>query len=349
MKKTVLLLYSNYSTFVEKDEIILKKKFNVVKYQFESGKNLFQMTVQLLKQLYFTLLNINKIDFVYSWFSDFYSLIPFLLAKLFKKKTYVVVGGFDAASIPELNYGLFHKKNTRQFFGVLTYKLSDYILPVDESLIKSINYYFNSEGVKVGVKNYVPNLNAKIKVIPTDFDYNYWKKEDVKKEKSVIAYGYAPNMQKFIGKGNDLLIEAAKEMPDTTFNIYGLSNLMLNYASKSTPKNVKLHGNLNKENIIKELSKHKVYALFSMSEGMPNSLCEAMLCECISVGSNVGGIKNIIGDCGYILNYKNVDEAVNLLNQALESESQASICSRERIIKKFPKGIRETELFKIID
>ena len=348
-KKTVLLLYTNYSTFVAKDDAILKKRYNVIAYEFHSQKNILGMIKELIKQKLFLLINIWKVDIVYSWFSDFHSFLPFLFAKLLGKKTIVIVGGFDAVSIPELKYGLFHKNDLRQKFGIWSYKLSDYILPVDESLIDSKNYYADPNGLKVGVKAYIPGLKAVFKSIPTGYNPNNWIVKSQERNQSVIAFGYAGNLQKFVGKGYDFIIKVAKKMPDINFHLVNIRDEMKEYAENLAPVNVKITDSLPQDQLLEELAKHKVYALLSMSEGLPSSLCEAMLCGCVPVGSNVGGIKNVIGDCGFIINSKNADEAVAAIRKALETDIEYTKCGRQRISEIFPIDIREKELFSILE
>ena len=347
-KKTVLLLYTNYSTFVAKDYAILSKGYNVIKYEFKPQKKLSRMLIELLKQKLFLLINIWKVDIVYSWFSDFHSFLPFLFAKILGKKTIVIVGGFDAVSIPKLHYGLFHKKDLRHRFGVWSYKLSDYILPVDESLIDSMNFYADPKGLKVGVKAYVPGLKASFKSIPTGYNPDNWIIEPKERTNSVIAFGYAGNMQKFVGKGYDFIIEVAKKMPDIEFHLISIRNKMKSYAESIAPQNVKITDSLPQNKLLDELSKHKVYTLLSMSEGLPSSLCEAMLCGCVPVGSNVGGIRNVIGECGFIINHKDISEAVKAIRNALDADKEFSECGRKRITDLFPINNRETELNKIL-
>ncbi|MBI9066508.1 MAG: glycosyltransferase family 4 protein [Salinivirgaceae bacterium] len=349
MKKTILLIYSNYSTFVAADHKLLKEKYHVLTYEFKSKKNLLFMFFELLKQLVFIIKHVRKIDVIFSWFSDFHSLIPFLIGKVFNKKNIVVVGGFDAVSIPELNYGLFHKKNLRYFFGKWSYMLSEIILPVDESLIESMNYYANTNGIKVGVKSYIPNVKAKFKSIPTGYYPDNWISENSDRSKSVMAFGFAANEQKFVGKGYDFLIEVAAKMPDVNFYLFSIQGKMKTYAHSIAPVNVHIGEDLTQEQLKAELTKHKVYALLSMSEGMPSSLCEAMLSGCVPVGSNVGGIKNVIGDCGFLLKNKNVDEAVILINEALEVSNDFAAKGRELIRSKFHMNKRQQELYSILE
>ena len=348
-KKTVLLLYTNYSTFVAKDDAILNKGYKVIKYEFKPQKRLSKMLIELLKQKLFLLINIWKVDIVYSWFSDFHSFLPFLFSKILGKKTIVIVGGFDAVSIPELKYGLFHKKDLRQKFGIWTYKLSDYILPVDDSLIDSMNFYADPKGLKVGVKAYVPGLKAKFKSIPTGYNPDDWIINKNERKNSVIAFGYAGNMQKFVGKGYDFIIEVAKQMPDIEFNLISIRDKMKDYALEIAPSNVNIADSLSQDKLLEELSKNKVYALLSMSEGLPSSLCEAMLCGCVPVGSNVGGIKNVIGDCGFVINHKDVNEAVDAIRKALDTDKEFAQCGRKRISELLPINNRETELNKVLE
>jgi glycosyltransferase involved in cell wall biosynthesis len=264
------------------------------------------------------------------------------------KKTVVIVGGFDAVSIPELNYGLFHKKDLRQRFGIWTYKLSDYILPVDESLIDSMNYYADPKGLKVGVKAYVPNLKAKFKSIPTGYNPDNWIVDNHERKNTVIAFGYAGNMQKFVGKGYDFIIEVAKLMPDVEFKLISIRDEMKNYAMEIAPSNVSITDSLSQDKLLDELSRNKVYAILSMSEGLPSSLCEAMLCGCVPVGSNVGGIKNVIGNCGFVINNKDVNEAVDAIQKALETNEEFAKCGRKRISEILPIDLREKELMLIL-
>jgi len=348
MKKIVLLVYTNYSTFVAKDEEILKKKFDVITYEFHSQKKFSLMLLELLKLKLFILINIWRIDIVYSWFADFHSLIPFLFARLLGKKTVVIVGGFDAVAIPELKYGLFYKKDIRQRIGVWTYKLSNYILPVDDSLIDSVNNYADPKGLKVGVKAYVPGLKAIIKSIPTGYNPDNWIVKERIRKPGVIAFGYAGNMQKFIGKGYDFIIEVAKKMPEVEFHLISIKGKMNDYARSIATDNITITDSLSQEKLLEELSKYKVYTLLSMSEGLPSSLCEAMLCGCVPVASNVGGIKRVMGECGFLLENKNVDEAVKLIKKALATEPGFAKCGRERISEMFSIERREKELFEIL-
>ena len=50
----------------------------------------------------------------------------------------------------------------------------------------------------------------------------------------------------------------------------------------------------------KYFSTSQFYIQASRLEGLPNALCEAMLCECIPIGNSVFGIPSAIGNTGML-------------------------------------------------
>lgn len=100
-----------------------------------------------------------------------------------------------------------------------------------------------------------------------------------------------------------------------------------------------------------ELSAHEFYFQLSYMEGFPNALCEAMLCGCIPIGSNVSGIPHIIGDTGFILNKRDVDVLDELVQSALRPDNRENLSdnARKRIEKLFPTELRRNKLVALIE
>jgi len=346
-KKKILLVYTNFSTFVEQDYTILSEKYCVDKYHFILSKNAFSFFYQFLRQFFTLLIHGWKYDVFFIWFADYHSLLPTFLSKLYKIKTILIIGGYDAVSIPEIEFGLFYKKNIRAKFGALSYKMANYILPVDESLIKSVNYYINPEGRKIGFLNFVDHINGTIKPLPTGQDPYKWKRIEMPDNRDILTIGGCNDLKTFKRKGHDFFIEVAKLMPQHTFTIVGIKDVFFSKIKHTIPKNVKVYGFVDPKDLICFYSSHKVFTQFSLSEGLPTTLCEAMLCGCIPVGSNVNGIPKAIGDCGFILEETNPHTAKNLIINALNSHKNELI--RERIINLFHIDKRKKGLFEIID
>lgn len=298
------------------------------------------------------ILNFRRYDIYISWFADYYSLLPLLLGKLSSKRNIIITGGFDAVTIPQLNYGVFSKKDLRYWFVNCAYKLSDYILPVDKSLEKGINYYGSPDenGIPTGVKSFIPNLKAQFEIIPTGYDKNKWHKGSIQKKKNtVICIASTPDERTYTLKGFDLLIEVAKRMPHVKFTIVGFNKKMEEFVNTIKTSNVYISGFIPNHELPEILATQKVFALFSLSEGLPNTLCEAMLCECIPVGSNVNGIPTAIGKTGYIIHRKDISEAIQAIENALKDDEDKGKKARYRITNLFSQDQRREKLNAVIN
>ena len=86
----------------------------------------------------------------------------------------------------------------------------------------------------------------------------------------------------------------------------------------------------------------------SRYEGHPNALSEAMLCECVPVGTKCGGIPEVIGKFGFYVPYGDVKATANAIKKALE-HSNIGKKARVRIIKLFPLEKREKKLLNVIN
>ena len=127
----------------------------------------------------------------------------------------------------------------------------------------------------------------------------------------------------------------SKEIQDTFYN--------------SISENITIKEFVDHDQMINLLSASKVYLQLSLSEGLPNTLCEAMLCECIPIGSDVNGIPKAIGNTGYVLKVKNVDILKSYIEEALKMDANQGALARERIMSMFPLSKRIEGLKTIIN
>lgn len=357
-KKKVLFIKNLYQNpkFITNDLEILSKEYSVKLLNFKSRKNAL-IIFSLLHQFIYLLFNIWKFDIVYIWFADYLSFYPVLFSKIFSKKSIICAGGYEATYIPEINMGVFSNssisKSVRAFCVRYSLKHCTYILPVDETLIEHTNNYIYSDipgkpPLKDGIKNFIPGIKTNFQTMYLGYDPELFKKpEGVKKENSVVSAGLIVNDDEFRRKGFDLLIEAAKQMPDVKFTMIGFDETNLEKVKGKVTPNVILLGIVPYSALIDEYNKAKVYAQFSMFEGMPSSICEAMLCECIPAGSNVNGIPKIIGDTGIVIDKRDANEVVNALRSALRFPSSKGTEARKRIKELFSFETRETQLLHL--
>lgn len=343
----LLLTYIHRSSFVERDISILQDElgYEVIEFQFTQSRNKLRIIWCAIKQLFFILFRIRKINVFYCWFSDFHGLIPAFLKRLFGKKMIVISGGYDAATLPQIGYGVFIRENLRSKICRYSFKCADRILCVDSCLIRSTNYFADPKGLEVGVEYFVPETKGRVFSLATGYDYKFWHKpKEIKKKNQLISVAHTGDMRRFELKGFDLLLELAKEFPETNFVLVGLAGEALEKAQSYNLKNVQLLGKTPLDGLRTLFAESKYVGLLSLSEGLPNSLCEGMLCECIPFGSNSSGIPNAIGDTGIILYQKNIDKAKIAFKELLKLDGSKGIEARNRAIQLFSRQNRVTGL-----
>lgn len=138
----------------------------------------------------------------------------------------------------------------------------------------------------------------------------------------------------------------ALKFPDFIFTIVGNTPEM---KYTFVPSNVKLMPFIKYEEIINLYSQHEFYLQLSIMEGFPSAPCEAMLCECIPIVSNVAALPNIVGDTGFILYKRDKEELEALITKAVISDTvQLGKNARKRIIEYFPPDTR-IKLFDLIE
>ena len=329
-KPQLMFVYIKPSAFVKEDLKILSKYFDVYEVEWWKGSKI----INILR-----ILNLSrKCDVSFAWFAGIHSAFAVFFSRLFGKKSIVVAGGYDVANIPEINSGAFSKgKYWKEGLWIkFTLKHADKILVVTGALI---------DGIEKNAKVY----RKDIVVLPTGYSSEFWKCNANKKEDVVLTVAYLPNLKRIKIKGIDVFIEVARHMPHLKFLVVGAEEEPMKYLKEKAPENVEIVGPKKPEGIREYYSKAKVYCQLSISEGLPNAICESMLCGCVPIGTDVGGISEIIGDLGYLVPYAAVDETVKSIYKAMNSFKEAQQKVRQRIKNKFPKKRREEKLKKIIN
>lgn len=338
------MVYPQKTTFVKNDVAILQEFCEVKQQQFFLKKSTLTFFYYQFKGILELIKNIPSRDLVYVWFNDYHAFWACLLAKIFRKKVLVVVGGYDAVCIPSVEFGLFYKKNLRTRLARWVYQNVDHILPVDESMIKNKNSYAGGDAT-TGILNFMPELKTPMTVIPTGYAAGDWYAKQ--KKNQVLTVGQISGKKVYWLKGIDFFLKLAERHPQIKFIVAGVQQENLIPEKFKALKNLQILPHLEKEELKELYAETKVYAQFSLSEGLPNVLCEAMMSECVPVGSAVNGIPRAIGDCGYILNSPNLEEASEKILKALEN-NEIGKCARNRILTHFPVSLRKKSLNQII-
>lgn len=348
MKKYKIIYTSpGLSTFIQKDIDIISAEFEVLPFHFNPKKKIFTPFVFILQTI-FLLKEINHCKVLVCRFAGYHSFLPALFAKLFNKKSITILGGTDCHKFPSYNYGSFNKPLMSVFLK-LTYSLSDVLAPVHESLICSEYSYDSSGFPKQGFKYFYPKTKSKIITIYNGYHTNKFLNKNLNRIKnSFITVASGIDGNNFYIKGIDLIINIANYFPECNFCIVGVKNKN-DVRLQNIPSNIQIIGYKNNDELIDLYNQYEFYLQLSIAEGFPNALCEAMLCGCIPIGSNVFGIPFIIDECGFILKKKDINELKELIRVALNcNKPELSKKARKRIEENFSIEKRAEKLMQLI-
>lgn len=312
------IYYNQMSSFIKTDYEILKTLDVVDNVSYKGIKD----APKLFKSIW-------KGKASYSWFAGGHAALAVLFSKMLGKKSIVVLGGYEVANCPQINYGAALNQKSA-FFARFALKYADKVLSVDESLKEEAMVEYGLDG-------------DNIEILPTGYDPEYFKPEE-KKEGTVLTV--APTSA-YLRKGLDLFFAVARKLPEYKFVVAGkkTSDFQDGFGWIIAP-NVKFTGWITDKDLLKYYQRAKVYCQLSYHEGLPNALCEAMLCECVPVGTLRNGIPKAIGDTGYTIKVGDVENTVKAVCLAMISDGKYA---RERIKERFPLENRRKRLYEIFN
>ena len=318
------ILFSStiFPPFIEEDEVILRRHAEIEKLIAGGLRALIRIPGA-----------VRRADITLSWFGSVYAGYTVFLAKLFGKRSIVIVAGVDASKDREIQYGIWLNPWKSPFVRY-AYRHADRVLPVDPFLRREV----------IRLAEYDGN---NIRCIPFGFDGTRWFPGGTK-ERRVVTIAVCEDRSRMKKKGIDKLFDAARKLPQVPFQVLGIRQPLLHQIRPEIPANVDMIEYLPRYQLLPFLQRAKVYCQPSYTEGLPNALCEAMLCECVPVGTIAGGIPTAIGENGYLVPYRDQNGLVAALQDALEAPAERGTGARNRILREFPLERRERELVDVI-
>ena len=300
--------------------------------------SIFLRSLRLLSSLLSTFIKLpfilikNKIDIVNVFQPSSNATAIISISRLFKKKSIINLRGLEA--------------NTTLIYQLTldsTFLFSNMILINSRDLLK--RYIQTSHLPK--------SLFSKKKdyYLPNGINTDYWKPDrtiEINKESDLVFVGNLIDKSQIINKGIKFLYEALKILRDI-YNlnlkvvVIGNANIYLlkKMVAPDIEKNLDFFGFLKNYNTLKsKIQKSRIYVLTSVSEGMPNSLMEAMALEMPCIASNVGGVPELIEHNvdGLIFESKNPNELADLIRLLLTDDNlqkKLGINARKKMINKF--------------
>ena len=115
------------------------------------------------------------------------------------------------------------------------------------------------------------------------------------------------------------------------------------------PSNLSILPPMPREALVTYYRTSSVYCQPSYYEGgLGSSLCEAMLCGCVPVGTAVGGIPDAIGGSGFLVPFGDSSALKSALQEALTSAPGIRDQARSRIADLYTMKRREESLDNLI-
>jgi len=344
----VLYVKTSNSSFIKIDQEILENNFNTSVF-FLDNKKLSAYILNLFKLLVYLSKNRKSIDLVFIRFADYHTALLRILTRLFHQKLIIVVGGYDAHMLKEYKYGVYCQ-SIRSLFAKYSLRNADFLLPVSSILIENINNFAFDYPLPGGIKHFVPDSKAKLVAVNNGYKVGFWNSDyNIEKKNTAICIAKVNDYRTFKIKGIDLFINCARNLKDYSFVLVGTHMDFLLSLELEIPANLKVYPFAPQEEIKRLYHESKVYCSFSLTEGMPNVVSEAMLCRCVPIGSRVGGTAEIIGDCGFVAESKDIGHLSDLIIKAMQSNNSLGEQARQRIIDNFSFERREKAIRNLIN
>jgi glycosyltransferase involved in cell wall biosynthesis len=279
------------------------------------------------------LFRIVRADVTYTWFASVYAFVAVFLARIMRKRSFVIIGGVDVARVPEMRYGIWCSP-WKSFLVRYALRNATRVLAVDASLKEKA----------IALAQY---SGTNIDCVPTGYDPAVWVPSGGK-EPTVLTVAKCEDVWKMKVKGLDVLFECARLMSATRFLIVGVAPELVADGKHQKPANVEIIPFVEQEDLLKYYQRAKVYCQPSFIEGLPNSVCEAMLCSCIPVGTDVGGIPTAMGGNGFLVPYGDARKLADAIQKALAESESAGVRARTYIAQNFTLRKREATLLKVL-
>lgn len=310
-----------HAPFIDDDLKFLRTKYRV---RAMIGSGIGQALGILVRTL--------RSDLFFCWFASVYAGVGVFAARLAGIPSVVVVGGVDAAKDPDLQYGIWLSP-WRSRFVRYAFRHADHILVVDPSLKDAAVRLAEYDG-------------GNIRYLPTGYDTEFWRPMG-EKGRSVLTVAVVREERNLRRKGIDVLIDAARRLPEIPFTVIGVTP---DVSSRlDPPANMTFIAPVPRGEILAHYQRAAVYCQPSRREGLPNALCEAMLCGCIPVVSDVNGNPTAAGDTGFVVPAGSGEHLAAGILHAFMLGGDASAKPRARIVSLFPREKRTSELVRLIE
>lgn len=332
----VLMIQLHPSTFVRRDEEMLRSLGTVHVFRFRQQKGP-GVILELLRQKLFLLRHVWSCRMIYIWFADFHSVLPALFARLTGRKCVIVIGGVDAAYLPEYQYG-----TKSRFIGHISLWLSvllaHLLLPVSEFTLSDLR------------RNVSEKLASKAMVVHNCYSALKFARPGQAERHLVLSIALASATRTLYIKGIDIFLKAAAVMSGQEFMVVGLSGEAMKEAKRLAPPNVVLSGPVSFDELQSIYSKTRAICQFSRQESFGIALLEGLAAGCVPVIANRCGPAEVFAGTGVpSIEAMDAEEAAAAIRSALQMDPDMLRVVQQRVLASFDCSLRKEKLQVILN
>jgi glycosyltransferase involved in cell wall biosynthesis len=273
---------------------------------------------------------VARADLVVCWFAWSQAFWATKISRLLGKPSIIISGGFELVGIPEIRYGgQLDRRNARRVRDSL--QTATEVVAVSRSIQEDV----------IRLSGRSDSHRVPLGFDPTRHPFS------TRKERLAITVGSVTESN-LSRKGILEFVEIAKSFPEVPFLAVGaLEDDRGRRVDIHLPPNVRLTGHVGDEELSSLMQRAKVYVQLSAHEGFGSAVAEAMLAGCIPVVTDRGALPEVVGDCGFVVPWRDKDAATAAVSQALDCSAEASRQCRERISREFHLDNRRQALSEI--
>ncbi len=323
-RPTILFVHNALTEFVRLDLEELRRDFEVTEH-FQQSR--FISSVALWQQ-------VKTHDLVFGWFASWHTFLPLQFAKILRKPSVLIVGGYDVANMPEINYG--HQR------GGLKKLVSRRTMRLATRLVTNSNYSREEIRRNTGFAN--GNVRAIYHGVPDRFGAFPARP----RERMALTVGNVDraNLRR---KGHEPFVRAAALLPDVNFVLVGSSkDDTIDYLRSLATPNVMFTGRVTDAQLLDYYRRASVYVQPSLHEGFGMSVAEAMLAGCVPVTTTLGALPEVTGDVGVRISSLDINDIAEAVRAGLTYSAESRLAIRTRILEQFPLASRRTQLAELI-
>ena len=318
--KNILVISNRRTRFVQDDIDIIESTGNKVKYLHNNF-----WSWDLLRSIIWS-------DKIISWFNSKHTIVPFIIAKLFRKKIVIITGGYDTAYCPDINYGLRCNK--------LVSKVLNIPLNFCDDIIVNSHFAYN-ELISYGI------TNSKVLVIY----HALTEKENfssISRKKQILYVGDVTEVN-LDRKGLKHFLNFSNTNKTHSFVCIGkISIEFKKYLSKEFP-NVLFTGFIDDNELIDYWKESSMIFQMSIHEAFGLSVVQAMYYGCFPViFNNSGALSEVTAPFGLVLKKYNNTELQNIIKLVNDSTINDREVMSKSVSEKYQFEKRKTLINKII-